>query len=30
VRDMVKGEQVEVTRDDVISWLKQRLSEKHG
>jgi histidyl-tRNA synthetase len=29
-RDMVRGEQVEVARDDVISWLKQRLSEKHG
>ena len=27
VRDMVKGEQVEVARSKVISWLKQRLSE---
>jgi histidyl-tRNA synthetase len=26
VRDMVKGEQVEVARGEVISWLKQRLS----
>jgi histidyl-tRNA synthetase len=28
VRDMVRGEQAEVARDDVISWLKQRLSSK--
>jgi histidyl-tRNA synthetase len=26
VRDMVRGEQVEVARGEVISWLKQRLS----
>ena len=28
VRDMVRGEQVEVARGEVISWLKQRLSSE--
>jgi histidyl-tRNA synthetase len=28
VRDMVEGQQVEVARDEVISWLKQRLSSE--